>query len=78
MEIPVSGRVRFMQAADQVVGAFAAFVLAGGYAAVLLASGRAHRRSGLAFGPWMLAGGWFGLVLGTPLATRYLQMTGLS
>lgn len=25
MEIPVSGRVRFMQAADQVVGAFAAF-----------------------------------------------------
>lgn len=60
------------------VGAFAAFVLAGGYGAVLIATGRADRRSGLAFGPWMLAGGWLGLAAGAPLATGYLQVTGLS
>jgi len=60
------------------VGAFAAFVLAGGYGVALLATGRADRRSGLAFGPWMLAGGWLGLVAGAPLAAGYLQMSGLS
>lgn len=60
------------------VGAFAAFVLAGGYSAVLLATGRAGRRSGIPFGPWMLAGGWVGLLVGTPLATGYLQLSGLS
>ena len=60
------------------VGAFAAFVLAGGYGVALIATGRAHRRSGLAFGPWMLAGGWLGLVVGAPLASGYLQVSGLS
>jgi leader peptidase (prepilin peptidase)/N-methyltransferase len=60
------------------VGAFAAFVLAGGYGAFLLATGRAHRRSALAFGPWMLAGGWLGLVAGAPLASGYLHVTGLA
>ena len=60
------------------VGAFAAFVLAGGYGAVLLATGRGGRRSGIPFGPWMLAGGWVGLLVGTPLATGYLQLSGLS
>jgi len=61
-----------------VVGCFAAFVLAGGYGAVLLATGRADRRSGLAFGPWMLAGGWVGVAAGAPLATGYLQISGLA
>jgi leader peptidase (prepilin peptidase) / N-methyltransferase len=60
------------------VGAFAAFVLAGGYGVVLLATGRAGRRSLLAFGPWMLAGCWLGLVAGAPLATGYLHLSGLS
>ncbi|UDY23071.1 prepilin peptidase [Nocardioides sp. Kera G14] len=60
------------------VGAFAAFLLAGCYAVVLLAAHRAHRRSGVAFGPWMLAGGWVGLVMGTPVATGYLRVSGLA
>jgi leader peptidase (prepilin peptidase)/N-methyltransferase len=60
------------------VGAFAAFVLAGGYGVVLIASGRAGRRSLLAFGPWMLVGGWLGLVAGAPLAAGYLHLSGLS
>lgn len=61
-----------------VVGAFAAFLLAGGYGAALIATGRADRRDGLAFGPWMLAGGWVGLVVGAPLASGYLHVSGLS
>ena len=59
------------------VGAFAAFVLAAVYAVVLLLAGRAGRRSGIAFGPWMLAGGWVGVVMGTPLAAGYLRVTGM-
>ncbi|MCA1981269.1 prepilin peptidase [Nocardioides nematodiphilus] len=61
-----------------VVGGFAAFVLAGGYGIALISTGRAGRHSGLAFGPWMLAGGWVGLLLGTPVATGYLQVSGLA
>lgn len=60
------------------VGGFAAFVLAGAYGVTLLSTGRAGRHSGLAFGPWMLAGGWVGLLVGTPLATSYLHVSGLA
>ncbi|WP_375384586.1 prepilin peptidase [uncultured Microbacterium sp.] len=49
------------------VGAIAAFVLGGLYAVVLLASGRAGRRTRIPFGPWMLAGAWVGILLGTAL-----------
>jgi leader peptidase (prepilin peptidase)/N-methyltransferase len=63
--------------AQLVVGAFAAFLLGGGYAIVLLASRRARRGSGLPFGPWMLAGAWVGIVLGLPLARLYLSFVGL-
>jgi leader peptidase (prepilin peptidase)/N-methyltransferase len=61
-----------------VVGAFAAFVLAGAYGTVLLCTGRATRGSGLPFGPWMLLGGWLGLLVGTPLARGYLHLAGLA
>jgi leader peptidase (prepilin peptidase) / N-methyltransferase len=60
------------------VGALAAFVLAACYGIALVAAGRAGRRSGLAFGPWMLAGGWLGLVVGTPVAAGYLHVSGLA
>src|SRR5690606_30776657 len=36
------------------VGAFAAFVLGGLFAVVLMARGRAGRRSSIPFGPWMI------------------------
>lgn len=44
-------------------GAAAAFVLGGVHALVLLAAGRADRGTHLAFGPWMLAGAWAGMIL---------------
>ncbi|MCR6647357.1 MAG: prepilin peptidase [Cellulomonas sp.] len=54
------------------LGWFAAFVLGGVYAVVLLARGRAGRKSAIPFGPWMLLGAAFGIVAGEPLWTWYL------
>jgi leader peptidase (prepilin peptidase)/N-methyltransferase len=39
-----------------VLGLCVAFVLAGGWAVALLALGRAHRRTAIAFGPFMITG----------------------
>lgn len=44
------------------VGVAATFILGGLFGAVLLASRRAEGRTRIAFGPWMLAGAWVGLV----------------
>jgi len=61
-----------------VVGLFAGFLLGGLFAIGLLATRRAGRRSGIPFGPWMLAGAWLGIAVGGPLMTSYLTLTGLS
>lgn len=55
---------------ELVVGAFAGFVLGGVYGAMLLAARRAHRRTAVAFGPWMLLGAWTGIVAGAAIAAR--------
>lgn len=59
------------------VGAMAGFVLGGLFGAVLLMLRRAGRRSGIPFGPWMLAGAWIGIVLGQRIAGGYLALVGL-
>jgi leader peptidase (prepilin peptidase)/N-methyltransferase len=59
------------------VGAFAAFILGGLYSIALLALRRATRRSGIPFGPWMLAGAWLGIIAGEPIAHAYLVLVGL-
>ena len=41
--------------------AFGAFVVGGVFSVVLMAVGRAGRRSRIPFGPWMFAGAWLGL-----------------
>jgi len=60
-----------------IIGAFAAFVLGGLYAIVLLVTRRVARTGGIPFGPWMLAGAWVGILGGTPLAHSYLTLVGL-
>lgn len=55
-----------------VIGWFSAFVLGGLFSVVLLALGRATRKSGIPFGPWMLLGAAVGIVAGQPLWDSYL------
>lgn len=61
-----------------VVGTAAAFVLGGLVGVVLLAARRAERRSGIPFGPWMIAGAWVGIFAGEPIADAYLSLAGLT
>jgi len=56
------------------VGAFAAFLLGGGFSIGLLALGRANRKTALPFGPWMLAGAGVGIAAGAPLWSAYLGL----
>ncbi|MBG6238961.1 leader peptidase (prepilin peptidase)/N-methyltransferase [Mycetocola sp. CAN_C7] len=60
------------------VGAFAAFFLGGIYAIALLLSKKAGRKSGIPFGPWMLAGAWVGIFAGNTLWTSYLSLLGVA
>lgn len=46
------------------LGASSAFVLGAVYALMLLAAGRADRRTRIAFGPWMIAGAFLGVLGG--------------
>ena len=54
------------------IGAFAAPVLGGVFAVALLVTGRAHRKSGIPFGPWMVLGAAVGVSVGAPLWSSYL------
>lgn len=60
------------------VGAFAAFLLGGIFAIALLLIGRARRRTAIPFGPWMIAGTWLGIALGSQIWNGYMVAAGLS
>ena len=51
---------------------FAAWIIGGVVALMLLVSGRARRGSHLAFGPYMLIGAAVGLLVGAPVLDWYL------
>ncbi|GAA2248197.1 A24 family peptidase [Rarobacter faecitabidus] len=57
-----------------IIGAFSAFLLGGVFSGVLLLTGRASRKSGIPFGPWMLAGAMVGVMWGRALWSSYLQI----
>ena len=56
------------------VGTFAGFVFGGLVGAGLLVTGRATRKSAIAFGPYMLAGAMLALFLAEPIANWYVSM----
>jgi leader peptidase (prepilin peptidase)/N-methyltransferase len=60
------------------VGALAAFVLGGIFGIVLMISGRATRKTGIPFGPWMLAGASLGILFGSVVFSSYLSLFGLA
>ncbi len=57
-----------------VVGAFAAFLVGGVFSIVLMATGRAGRKSKIPFGPWMLIGCAIGVAFGESLWSAYLDV----
>jgi leader peptidase (prepilin peptidase)/N-methyltransferase len=61
-----------------IVGSFAAFLLGGIFALVLLASKQVTRKGGIPFGPWMLAGAWVGIFAGDTIWYGYLALFGLA
>ncbi|TFB59841.1 prepilin peptidase [Cryobacterium sp. Hz7] len=60
------------------VGGFAAFLLGGVFALILLIARKANRKSGIPFGPWMLSGAWLGIFYGEQIANGYLSLFGLA
>jgi len=60
-----------------IVGAFSAFLLGGIFSIVLLVARRATRKSGIPFGPWMIAGAFSGVFFGEQLWTAYAGLVGL-
>jgi leader peptidase (prepilin peptidase)/N-methyltransferase len=60
-----------------IVGAFAAFLVGGVFAIVLIASKRVGRKGGIPFGPWMLVGAWIGVFAGQAVFGGYLSLVGL-
>lgn len=59
------------------VGAIAGMVLGGLFGIVLLLAGRG-RRASIAFGPWLLAGAWVGILAGSPILESYLSLFGIT
>ena len=59
------------------VGALLGFILGGLFGVGLILARRAGGRTGIPFGPWMLAGAWLGILAGHELANLYLSLFGL-
>jgi leader peptidase (prepilin peptidase)/N-methyltransferase len=64
----------FLGWGELAVGGFAAFLLGGVFSIGLLLVGRAGRKSGIPFGPWMIAGAALGLAAGGALFDAYLGL----
>jgi len=61
-----------------IVGAFSAFLLGGIFSVALLVMKRVSRKSGIPFGPWMIAGAFVGVFVGEQLWSGYLALFGLA
>jgi leader peptidase (prepilin peptidase)/N-methyltransferase len=60
------------------VGALAAFILGGVFGIILMLVGRATRKTGIPFGPWMLVGAGLGIIFGSIAFEGYLSIFGLA
>jgi len=60
------------------IGGFAAFLFGGVYGIISILARRSGRKSGIPFGPWMLAGTWFGIFFGNQIWNGYLSILGLA
>lgn len=70
----IGGVLAFSGWGSLAVGAFSAFLLGGLLSITLLALRLVSRRSGIPFGPWMIAGAVVGLVWGEQIFGAYLEL----
>ena len=70
----VGGALGFLSYPAVVVGAFAAFVLGGVVAVLMLVARRAARGSAIPFGPAMVGGALVAVFASAPLASAYLRL----
>lgn len=63
---------------ELIVGGFSAFLIGGVVGVALMLARRAGRKSGIPFGPSMLAGAAVGIFAGAPLSHLYLSLVGLA
>lgn len=61
-----------------VIGAFGAFVLGGLFSLSLILLRKSSLKSGIPFGPWMVAGAWLGVFFGASIVQSYLSIFSLS
>jgi len=61
-----------------IVGAFLGFLVGGLVGIVLMLIGRAGRKTQIPFGPFMIIGTWLALAFAAPVASWYLDRSGLS
>ncbi|MDP1710842.1 MAG: prepilin peptidase [Candidatus Nanopelagicaceae bacterium] len=61
-----------------ITGAFAAFVLGGTFALALILLKKTSLKSGIPFGPWMVAGAWLGVFFGVHIVQSYISIFSLS
>lgn len=75
---PVLGAtLGWLSLGSALAGLGAAFLLAAVVAAGLLLTKRAQRRTAIAFGPFLLLGALVGVLLGDPIASAYLGISGI-
>lgn len=74
----VGGYAAWLGWGPLVVAGFGGFLLGGAVGVLLMAAGRAGRRTALPFGPFMLAAAWLAVFAGGTLSAAYLRLTGLS
>ncbi len=60
-----------------IVGTIATFILGGLFGVSLLVSRRATGKTGVPFGPWMLAGAWVAIFAGPEIGGWYLALFGI-
>jgi leader peptidase (prepilin peptidase)/N-methyltransferase len=70
----VGGLLAYLSWASLLIGAFVGFVLGAIVGLVLIAAGRAGRRTAIPFGPFMVGGALLAIFVADPLATWYADL----
>ncbi len=74
----IGGVLGYLSWACLIVGAFAGFLLGSVVGVVMMVSGRAHRKSALPFGPFMIVGSLLAIFMADPLMKLYADWMSLS